>query len=324
MTMNIKYRPVKAFLLAVDSGSFTHAAGLLGVTQPSFTTLIQDLEATLGVRLFERSTRSISLTDAGQDFLSRIQRPLADMEEAYRSVLDLSASNRGAVVLGSLPSAAFALVPTALASLRRAHPALTARVIEAHNDELLAMLRTNQVECVIATQMEPAPDLFFEPLLNDAYCAVYPAAHPLAALKTLVWDDLSPHQLILLAKGSSAREQFDRALLRKTAPAPLVPHCDVTHIITAAAMVRSGLGVAVLPRVSLADLNLTGLATRPISSASARRSIGLMVRRDRVLGPATQRFIEHLKAVAPQVEALMPPLEKTAKPAAAQRPRKSR
>jgi LysR family carnitine catabolism transcriptional activator len=65
------------------------------VTQPSFTALIQDLENTLGVHPFERSTRSIMLTAAGRDFLARIQRPLADIEEAYRSVLDLSAAKRG-------------------------------------------------------------------------------------------------------------------------------------------------------------------------------------------------------------------------------------
>lgn len=308
MTLNIKYRPVKAFLLAVDSGSFTHAAGILGVTQPSFTTLIQDLENTLGVRLFERSTRSIQLTEAGRDFLSRIQRPLADVEEAYRSVLDLSASHRGTVVIGTLPSAAFAVVPSALASLREAHPALIARVVEAHNDELLAMLRTNQVECVIATLTEAAPDLVFEPVIADAYCAVYPATHSLAALKTLAWDDLSSVELILLAQGSSARTQFDRALQRKTAPAPVVPRYDVTHIITAAAMVRRGLGVAVLPRISLPDLNLDGLGARVIDAANAHRSIGLLYRRDRVLSPAIQRFVEHLHKVAPEVEAGMPPL----------------
>jgi LysR family carnitine catabolism transcriptional activator len=310
MAMNIKYRPVKAFLLAVDSGSFTHAAGLLGVTQPSFTALIQDLEHTLGVRLFERSTRSIRLTEAGRDFLTRVQRPLTDIEEAYRSVLDLSSFNRGTVVVGSLPSAAFALVPEALESLRKAHPALVARVIEAHHDELLELLRTNQVECAIATLLEPAPDLVFDPVVSDVYCAVFPEHHPLASLQRMVWSDLAPHHLILLSKGSSARAQFDRALMRKSAPAPLAPSYDVTHIVTAVAMVRRGLGVAVLPRLALPHLNLQGLSSLALSSANARRSIGLLYRRDRVLRPATQRFVEHLHAIAKPIEAQQQALDR--------------
>jgi LysR family transcriptional regulator, carnitine catabolism transcriptional activator len=308
MAMNIKYRPVKAFLLAVDSGSFTHAAGLLGVTQPSFTTLIQDLEATLGVRLFERSTRSIALTAAGKDFLSRVQRPLADIEEAYRTVLDISAAKTGTVILGALPSTAFALVAPALASLRIAHPALRARVIEAHNDELLSLLRTNQIEFALATLLEPAQDLVFQPVIEDCFCAVFPADHALAAHGRLVWKDLARHDLILLSKGSSARAQFDRALQLKSSPAGLTPRYDVTHIITAAAMVRRGLGVAVLPRLALPELDLEGLTAIPITSLGARRTIGLLHRRDRVFGPATERFVAHLQKIVPSVEDSLLPL----------------
>jgi len=283
---------------------------LLGVTQPSFTTLIQDLENTLGVRLFERSTRSIMLTDAGKDFLARVQRPVTDIEEAYRSVLDLSAAKRGTVILGALPSTAFALVAPALETLRRARPALQAQVVEAHNDELLMMLRTNQIECALATLLEPAQDLTFEPLIEDCFCAVYPERHALADLPRLVWNDLVKHDLILLSRGSSVRAQFDRALQRKSSPAPLVPRYDVTHIITSAAMVRRGLGVAILPRLALPELNLTGLAARPISSATAKRTIGLLYRRDRILNPATKVFVEHLNAIVPGVEADLLPLER--------------
>jgi len=158
MAINIKYRPLKAFLLAVDTGSFTHAANHLGVTQPSFTALIQDLEEVLGLRLFERTTRSISLTSAGQDFYARVQRPIADLEEAYRSLADLAAVRRGNVALGALPSAALTLLPAATGTLRQAHPALKVRVVEAHNDELVALLRTNQnstAPCAMRSGLRP-------------------------------------------------------------------------------------------------------------------------------------------------------------------------
>ena len=78
-------------------------------------------------------------------------------------------------------------------------------------------------------------------------------------------------------------------------------------------MVRRGLGVAVLPRLSLPELNLGGLQARVISSASARRMIGLVHRRDRVLAPATRRFVEHLCKVAPAVEAELLPMGRTSR-----------
>ncbi|MGY6270739.1 LysR family transcriptional regulator [Achromobacter denitrificans] len=296
--MNIKYRPLKAFLLAVDSGSFTHAANQLGVTQPSFTALIQDLEDVLGLRLFERTTRSISLTSAGQDFHSRVQRPIADLEEAYRSLADLAAVRRGNVALGALPSAALSLLPAAVGELRRAHPALKVRVVEAHNDELVAMLRTNQIEFAVAALAEPAPDLAFTPLGEDCFCAVYPAGHPLGMGKgTLHWRDVLRYDLILLSQGSNARQQFDRAVRDEVGAPATALRYDVTNMGTAAGMVRQGLGVSVLPRLALPELNLSGLRCTPLGDASARRDIGLLHRRDRSLSPAAQALAAQLKNV---------------------------
>lgn len=308
MTMNIKYRPLKAFLLAASTGSFTHAADRLGVTQPSFTALIQDLEDVLGARLFERTTRSISLTAAGQEFLLRIQRPLTDLEEAYRVVLDLAAVRRGSIVMGALPSTSLTLIPPALGSLRVAHPALQVRVREAHNDELIGMLRTNQIEFALATMLEPAADLAFLPLIDDSFFAVFPVGHELASRSALRWSDLMRHNLVLLSQGSSIRDQFDQAAERETAAPLSSSHYDVTHMTTAVGLVRQGLGITVLPRLALPELNLTGLLSKPLNETSARRTIGLMHRRDRSLSPAAQAFHEQLTTVIGEVEKRLPPL----------------
>src|SRR3546814_10100753 len=131
MALNIKYRSLKAFLHAVETGSFTLGANRLGVTQPSFTALIQDLEHVLDLKLFERSTRAIALTSAGTELRDRIQRPIADLEEAYRSMEDLAAVRRGQVVVGALPSASLMLVPPTLSALRS----------EEHTSELQSLMR---------------------------------------------------------------------------------------------------------------------------------------------------------------------------------------
>lgn len=306
--MNIKYRPLKAFLLAVECGSFTHAADRLGVTQPSFTALIQDLEEVLDVRLFERSTRSISLTAAGKEFFLRIQRPLTDLEEGYRSILDLAAAKRGSIVMGALPSTSLALIPPAFEALRVTHPALRVRVVEAHNDELISMLRTNQIEFALATMLEPVADLAFHPLLNDAFAVVVPLAHELAARSALYWRDLMAHDLILLSQGSSMRSQFDRATEGEAAASLSSSHYDVTHMTTAVGLVRRGLGITVLPRLALPELNLHGLVNKPLNDATARRTIGVLHRHDRSLSPAAQVFVSFLESVITQVEKKLPPL----------------
>lgn len=299
--MNIKYRPLKAFLLAVETGSFTHAADRLGVTQPSFTTLIRDLEEILGVRLFDRTTRSIALTAAGRDFLARIERPVADLEEAYRSILDLAAMRRGTVVMGALPSTSLTLIPPALRLLRIAHPTLRVRVVEAHNDDLVAMVRTNQIEFGLAAMLGPAADLAFQPLLEDTFAAVFPAGHELAAHPRLHWRDVVPHDLILLSRGSSVRALYDDAVQDQPEATAAASRYDVTHMTTATGLVRQGLGITVLPSLALPELNLTGLVARPLADDSARRTIGVLHRRDRTLSAAANAFAAQLAIVARRV-----------------------
>ncbi|WP_059413619.1 LysR family transcriptional regulator [Cupriavidus basilensis] len=309
MAINIKYRPIKAFLLAVETGSFTHAADRLGVTQPSFTALIRDLEDVLEVRLFERTTRKIELTTAGREFLARVRRPLTDLEEAYRSVSELAAVKRGSIVLGALPSTSLTLIPPALAALSAARPSLGVRVLEAHNDELLEMLRTNQIEFALATMLEPTSDLTFQPLLADSFYAVFPAQHALSRRPAVYWRDLEQYDLILLSQGSSVRQQFDRAVSASAAASTTHSRYDVTHMTTATGLVRRGVGITVLPRLALPELNMDGLQSKPLQEASARRTIGLLHRRDRSLSPAAEAFASQLRAVIADVEKTLPPLE---------------
>lgn len=306
--MNIKYRPLKAFLLAVETGSFTHAADRLGVTQPSFTALIRDLEDILGARLFDRTTRAIELTAAGREFLARIERPISDLEDAYRSILDLAAARRGSVVLGALPSTALTLIPPALRNLRIAHPTLRVRVVEAHNEELVFMVRTNQIELALAARPDQDSDLAFQPLVDDTFMAVFPVKHALAARAKLRWRDVVPYDLILLSRGSSVRARYDQAVqVGALAPGDSSRY-DVTHMTTATGLVRQGLGITVLPLLALPELNLDGLLARPLEDATARRRIGLLRRRDRSLSPAAQAFAAQLERVAREVARNLPAL----------------
>ncbi len=304
MAMNIKYRCLKAFDLVVSTHSFTHAADQLGVTQPSLTALIQDLEHVLGVRLFERTTRQVTLTQAGEDFHRRIQRPLGDLEEAYRAMGDMAAAKRGMVVLGALPSISLTLIPPTLGELRRSHPGLQTRVIEAHNNDLIAMVRTNQVDFALATLLDPPADLSVEPLLSDSFFAVYPPRHPIALLKELRWKDLVRHDLILLSQGSSARALFDRANSHEHEKQGL--RYDITHMTTAVNLVRQGLGITLLPRLAIPALGLEGLRYRSVDDDNAFRMLGVIRRKDRHLTPASMAFTSQIRIVAKQIESSLP------------------
>lgn len=296
MILNIKYRPLKAFLFAVQTGSFSLGALKLGVTQPSFTALIQDLEHVLDLKLFERTTRSISLTAAGHELYDRIARPIQDLEEAYLTMGDLAAARRGIVVAGALPSTSLTLVPPALAALKQQHPNLESQILEAYNDDLINKLRTNQIEFALAADPGSLDDLHFEPLLSDTFGVVYPPDHPIAGLDTVHWKDLLKHELVLLSPGSSARARFDEAM-GLDLPRQLL-HYNITHMATALVLVQQGLGITVLPRLPLAALPMNTLQYRALADPSAQRLIGILQRKNRHLSPASRAFITQIKKIA--------------------------
>lgn len=292
MAMNIKYRPLRAFLLAAETGSFTHAAERMHVTQPSFTALIQDLEDTLGMRLFDRTTRAIALTEAGKEFLSRIKHPLDGLEEAYQSMLELSTLRRGMIILGALPSVAISLIPATLCLLKQEHPALKIRVVEAYNDELIALLRTNQIEFALGAVMKPAADLHFQPFIEDCFVAVYSPGDEASLPETLHWRDLMDRDVVLTTQGSTPRALFDSAV--RDTPGRSASIYEVTHMATAIGMVQHGLGIAVLPRLVMPELNLRALRFRALADSNAQRTLGVLARTDRSFSPAAQAFITQL------------------------------
>lgn len=300
MTNNVKYRQLRAFQLAAEFGSFAAGAAKLFVSQPSFTMLIKELEVELGVRLFDRTTRHISLTAAGRDFQIRIQRPLMDIEEAYNRMRDLAEVKRGSLVLGALPSMAIRLIPPTLKELQKSHPTLQIRVIEVHNDVMLEMLQTNEVELGLGTLLSDVPGMAFKPVAEDRFVVLCPHSYRGRLPARMTWRDLAPHDLILTSQGSTPRTQFERAGGQATSQTR--SRYDVTHMITAVQMVRQGLGVAVLPQLALPALPIEGMHAQALADASARRKVGVIHRKDRSPSPAAEVFMTVLAQVASKIK----------------------
>src|SRR3546814_7686170 len=112
-------------------------------------------------------------------------------------------------------------------------------------------------------------DMAFEPLVDDAFCVVFPPEHPIGERSSITWRDLTAYPLVLLSPSSSARSQFDQAL--GLTPAPSLLHYDVTHITTAVVLVKQGLVIAVLPKLPLRVMPLGTVQSKPINAVSTQR-----------------------------------------------------
>ncbi|MDB5808235.1 MAG: hypothetical protein JWN94_357 [Betaproteobacteria bacterium] len=294
--MNLKLRQLQGFAAAASHNSFSAAARELAMTQPAFSQLVRELETSLRVKLFERTTRRVELTEAGRRFLAMIERPLDDLEDAYRFARELAAGTRGRIVFASLPSVAFGLVTVALARFKALHPAITARLVEEQDSNIVDKVLHREVDFGIGTLKTPHDELVFRELLPDELQAVYPQRHPLSAKRRVTWRDLAGGSLVLLPKQSSVRALVEHGFA--AAGIAREPDYEVANMVTALSMVRAGLGITVMPRMVLAELNMKGLVAGRIHDPRPARTIGIITRRDRPLSPAADAYVELLFATA--------------------------
>jgi LysR family transcriptional regulator, carnitine catabolism transcriptional activator len=306
--MNFKLRQLQGLLALARTGSFSRAAADSAMTQPAFSQMIRELEASVDVRLFDRTTRRVDLTDAGRALVSMIGRPMEELADAWASLRGFAAGTRGSVALALLPSAAFGFMIRALAAYQARHPLVQVRLHEEQNDVLLQRVREREVDFGIGILPGNDPQLEAVDLFTDELVAVLPAAHRLARRATLPWLQIAAEPLILLPRPSSVRQMVDSALLGHGITSR--PAFEVANMVTAASMARFGLGITVLPWLAMAEMREDGLAMRRISAPRPVRRVSIVRRRDRSLTPAAAGFLALLDAerVALRPQAMPPRL----------------
>ncbi|TMH03099.1 MAG: LysR family transcriptional regulator [Betaproteobacteria bacterium] len=144
--MNITLRQLRAFVSIGDLGSFTKAANALHATQPALSAQINQLEECLGVRLFDRSTRSVALTQVGRDLLPVVDKVLSDLQAVAARARDISQKNTGRVTVAALPSISSTLLPRAIADFHQSFPGISIGLKDAVAERIVEMIRSDEVD----------------------------------------------------------------------------------------------------------------------------------------------------------------------------------
>jgi len=296
--MNIKYRPVKAFLLAVDSGSFTHAAGLLGVTQPSFTALIQDLEHTLGVRLFERGPRRVALSTAGERFLLHARRILDGVEEAVAEARRAARGELGELRVGFTSSLPFTdLLPDALNAYRRRFPQVRLQLREMFTPEQFQSLVSGELDVgfVRLQAGTPPAGIVLREVARNPLRLVVNAAHRLAGAAQVHLAELAGEDFISFpADVGTDLPGVLRALCRQAGFEPRIVQ-TAREATTQIGLVAAGLGVAVLP-APLESVRIARVRYLALAEPEAQFRLALAIREGEPV-PTLGGFLEVLESL---------------------------
>src|SRR4051812_23779186 len=149
--MNVTFRQLQAFAAVAAAGSFTRAAERLHVTQSAVSVLIRELEADLGIRLFDRTTRRVEITEAGIDFRAGAEKLIADMEHAVRHTHDLVERKRGRITVAAPPLLAAAFLPRTIQAFQRAYPGIRVALIDVPTDQIVSRVKSGEADLGVGT-----------------------------------------------------------------------------------------------------------------------------------------------------------------------------
>src|SRR4030095_1773343 len=295
--LDLNFRHLQAFITVARLNSFTRAAKVLNLSQPALTKQVGQLEETLGIRLFDRDTRTVVLTQIGKEISPVISQLLREVEGVLFDAREVAAKNRGIVRVAALPSLCSTILPSAVARFREIHPGISVALRDVVAERVLSLVRAEEVDFGVGTLLGRDTDVRFSNLLTDRMVAGLPAGHPLEQRKTVTLRPLVRYPLVLMASGSSVRTLLDEAFA--SIGQLIKPAYEATYMSTTAAMVQAGLGVTILPSTAVKEL--AGLVTRPISQLAITRELGILDKAGRSLSPAAESFLRTIKTVVEEM-----------------------
>ncbi|MCE8019010.1 LysR family transcriptional regulator [Halomonas sp. MCCC 1A11036] len=286
-------KQLRAFLAVAQTLSFTQACERLHLSQPALSLAIKGLEETLGGPLLIRSTRSVRLTPEGETLLPLAKRLLADWDNTEELLRQRFTLQLGRVALAAMPSVACNRLPSALRRFRERFPRVNVTVHDVINEEVIDMVRRQQVELGIAFEPETREGIDFLPLFDDTFVAVLPPDSPSATADSIDWKTLLAHDFITLQRPSMVRILLEQALARRHTELPVA--FESHQLATVGRMVASGLGVSAVPTLCREQMHELGARCVPLFDPQIRRTVGVVLSAGQELSTAARALHDVLQ-----------------------------
>ena len=237
--------------------SFSQAAAAVHLSQPALSANIHRLEQTLGARLFDRDTRSVSLSVVGREFLDIASNIANQVVSGLDHMQDVVSGNHGQLTIAVAPSVAAGVLPSLLVKYQTAYPNIHLKVYDVLTTVGIDMVRAGSADIALLPEQPDAQDLEQLILFKDPLVVLCATDHPLASHQYLDWHDIIPHELIVRGQDSSVRQLLDAQFLRHGRI--LHPAFEVNHVGTALGLISAGLGIGVVPASLLSTVNMHGM-----------------------------------------------------------------
>lgn len=294
MSIKSSLPELRVFLALAESGHFTRAAERLGMSQSSLSAALGKLERLLGARLFDRHTRACRLTDAGTALLPAAQRLVADWEHLVADAQDFGRNARGRVSVAAPNAQCALLLPPVVRAFSERYPGVRVLLHDVPEHEVHALVRHGTADLGIATQTDARSDLVATPLSADQFIAVMAPDSPLAARRTLEWQQVARQPVIGYLPGNPVRRLLEEKLAKRGIR--LQYAYEIALPWTMMGLAREGLGVAIVTMALQPLAQWHGLQVRRVGRPQVARTMTLLRAPGNFPSPAVAAFRDLLIA----------------------------
>lgn len=286
----MELRHLTYFVAVADRLNFSRAAEALHIAQPAISQQVRALEQELGISLFDRVGKRVTLTEAGRALLPHARQILSAVEAARNEIRERGSLKRGTVSLGAPPTVSAHALPTKITSFEQKHPGLDVMLREAGTETLVALVEQGQLDmAIVSTDVLPS-SIESTPFLEETYVLAVGAKHHLCKRKAINITELAEESFIMFPQGYKLRE-VTMIVCRAAGFEPKVA-LDGGGMQSALQFVAAGLGVALVPELALTDTH--NIFALHISDQNLHRTLGLVWRKGAHLSPAARALREFL------------------------------
>ncbi|WP_159282013.1 LysR family transcriptional regulator [Rahnella variigena] len=293
--MNYSLRQLRVFVAVSRYGSFSRAGESIGLSQSAVSHSMKELEAEMGVRLLDRTTREVALTDAGLRLANRVEPLLDELHAMLLDTRSFGTQHNGRVRIASSQTISAQLMPQCIASGALQYPDIRVILRDQAQQLVLNSVRNAEVDFGIVIDPGENTDLDCEPILHEPFLMMCREDHPLAALPEVKWQALNGQKLVLQDYASGSRILIDGALKAQKVKAEIVQ--EIGHPATLFPMVEAGIGISVIPALALPGPEGSKLVVKSLVP-EINRVLMLVKRKNRSLSPAAQAIWQVVKEQA--------------------------
>jgi len=285
--MNVTIKQLRAVVSLASTASFRSAAEATHVSPPALSIAIAQLEGELGVRLFDRTSRQVSVSEIGARFIENARRVLADVDNMLQDVGDAAAARKGVVTIASVASIAGRVLPLALQRIAESFPGIEVRLVDDVGNQVISAVRERNADFGLTTAPEFATDdMICEPLHQDAFYLAFHKDHRLARKRVINWSDIQGERVIGLSDATASFSLVDRELRKQTIQSAST--FTVSQLSVAHALLDAAFGICVLPEIALPPPTQPHVVAALLRRPRLWRSIVACRLRNRSLSPAAE------------------------------------